>query len=78
MGSLLEALLSRERRAALEHLVDAVLFKALAARAGLARIRIRPGAARAELRWPPGVGSNSTNFGYDQFTSSCVTSTAPA
>jgi transcription-repair coupling factor (superfamily II helicase) len=37
------------------HLVDAVLFKALATRAGLARIRIRPGVARAELRWPAGV-----------------------
>src|SRR5687767_9668758 len=37
------------------HLVDAVRFKALAARAGLARIRIRPREARAELRWPPGI-----------------------
>ncbi len=37
------------------HLVDAVHFKALASRAGLARIRIRPREARAELRWPPGV-----------------------
>jgi transcription-repair coupling factor (superfamily II helicase) len=37
------------------HLVDAVQFKALAARAGLARIRIRPGEARAELRWPAGI-----------------------
>jgi transcription-repair coupling factor (superfamily II helicase) len=38
-----------------EHLVDAVHFKTLAARAGLARIRIRPREARAELRWPAGV-----------------------
>ena len=37
------------------HLVDAVRFKVLATRAGLARIRIRPREARAELRWPPGV-----------------------
>ncbi|HET9334126.1 MAG TPA: transcription-repair coupling factor [Gemmatimonadota bacterium] len=37
------------------HLVDAVHFKVLAAAAGLARIRIRPREARAELRWPPGV-----------------------
>jgi transcription-repair coupling factor (superfamily II helicase) len=37
------------------HLVDAVTFKVLAARAGLARIRIRPREARAELRWPPGI-----------------------
>jgi transcription-repair coupling factor (superfamily II helicase) len=37
------------------HLVDAVHFKALAARAGLARIRIRPREARAELRWPAGI-----------------------
>jgi transcription-repair coupling factor (superfamily II helicase) len=37
------------------HLVDAVHFKTLASRAGLARIRIRPREARAELRWPPGV-----------------------
>jgi len=38
-----------------EHLVDAARFKALAARAGLARIRIRPREASAELRWPAGV-----------------------
>jgi transcription-repair coupling factor (superfamily II helicase) len=37
------------------HLVDAVHFKVLAARAGLARIRIRPREASAELRWPPGI-----------------------
>ena len=37
------------------HLVDAVHFKALASRAGLARIRIQPREARAELRWPPGI-----------------------
>jgi transcription-repair coupling factor (superfamily II helicase) len=37
------------------HLVDAVHFKILASRAGLARIRIRPREARAELRWPPGI-----------------------
>jgi transcription-repair coupling factor (superfamily II helicase) len=37
------------------HLVDAVRFKLMAARAGLARIRIQPRDARAELRWPPGV-----------------------
>ena len=37
------------------HLVDAVHFKSLAARAGLARIRIRPREARAELRWPAGI-----------------------
>ena len=37
------------------HLVDAVHFKVLASAAGLARIRIRPREARAELRWPPGV-----------------------
>jgi transcription-repair coupling factor (superfamily II helicase) len=37
------------------HLLDAVHFKTLAARAGLARIRIRPSEARAELRWPPGI-----------------------
>ena len=37
------------------HLVDAARFKILAERAGLARIRIRPRGASAELRWPPGV-----------------------
>jgi transcription-repair coupling factor (superfamily II helicase) len=37
------------------HLVDAVHFKVLAMRAGLARIRIRPREARADLRWPPGI-----------------------
>ncbi|HYO45946.1 MAG TPA: transcription-repair coupling factor [Gemmatimonadota bacterium] len=37
------------------HLVDAVHFKVLATRAGLARIRIRPREARAELRWPAGI-----------------------
>jgi transcription-repair coupling factor (superfamily II helicase) len=37
------------------HLLDATRFKALGARAGVARIRVRPRAAEAELRWPAGV-----------------------
>ncbi len=37
------------------HLLDAARVKALGARAGVARIRVRPRAAEAELRWPAGV-----------------------
>ncbi|MFN2384228.1 MAG: transcription-repair coupling factor [Gemmatimonadota bacterium] len=37
------------------HLCDAAHLKALAARARVARLRVRPQPARAELRWPAGV-----------------------
>ena len=37
------------------NLCAAVRLKALGARAGVARMRVRPDAGRAELRWPPGV-----------------------
>ncbi len=37
------------------HLCRAARLKALGARARLARLRVRPGEARAELRWPTGV-----------------------
>ncbi|HWC06352.1 MAG TPA: transcription-repair coupling factor [Gemmatimonadota bacterium] len=37
------------------HLCDAARLKALALRAGIARVRVSPRRARAELRWAPGV-----------------------
>jgi transcription-repair coupling factor (superfamily II helicase) len=37
------------------HLLDAARLKALGARAGVARIRVRPREAEAELRWPAGI-----------------------
>jgi transcription-repair coupling factor (superfamily II helicase) len=37
------------------HLVDAARLKILAGRAGLARLRVRPREASAELRWPAGI-----------------------
>ena len=37
------------------HLCDAARLRALAARAGLARLRVSPRRSRAELRWGPGV-----------------------
>jgi transcription-repair coupling factor (superfamily II helicase) len=37
------------------HLLDAARLKALGARAGVARILVRPRVAEAELRWPAGV-----------------------
>jgi transcription-repair coupling factor (superfamily II helicase) len=40
---------------AARHLLDVARLKALGARAGVSRIRIRPRVAEAELRWPAGV-----------------------
>jgi transcription-repair coupling factor (superfamily II helicase) len=37
------------------HLCDAARLRALAARAGIARLRVSPRRSRAELRWRPGV-----------------------
>ncbi len=37
------------------HLCDAARLRALAVRAGIARLRVSPRRARAELRWGPGV-----------------------
>jgi transcription-repair coupling factor (superfamily II helicase) len=37
------------------HLLDAARIKALGARAGVSRIRVRPKGPEAELRWPAGV-----------------------